>query len=179
MARVDAERVDAEAGDAALDEELGRVGGEARERRLGVAEVAAGIWPVCVPAGVDEHRAARLDRAVALLELPNRGGADRRRRVTVDPGADVELHGGTDELRDLDGIDTRAVAVEMRGRVEVGAGVLRNLELAGVAAVGVVLGDGRRRERARARPEHRLRPERLGQVDEGGERAAGRVRSSR
>jgi hypothetical protein len=126
---VDAERVDTEARDPALDEELGRVACEPGEGRVGVAEIRGRVVPVGIPAGVDEHGGSRLDRAVPLLELENRSGVDRHRRVAVDPVADVELDGGPDERRDLDRVDVIAGGGEVRGGVEVGAGVLRYLEL--------------------------------------------------
>ena len=133
MAGVDAERVDAEPGDAALDEQLRGVAGEAREREVGVAEVAARD-----PASRRPSQCGRARRCPDRWRRPApraRGSGPRRswppgRRRR---GTDVELDGGADERADLDRIDLRAMARKVGGGVEVRAGMLGYFELSGVA----------------------------------------------
>ncbi len=96
-ARVDAQRVDAEPGGAALDEQRRGVAAEAGERER-LPEVLPGVVAVGVPAGAEEHGGAGGHAAVRRLPGLDVGGAQHPGGIAAAQGAGVDPDRRADEL---------------------------------------------------------------------------------
>ena len=105
-----------------------------------------------VPAGVDEGGTAAGHLAVSSLKAQDVVHGHRVVGLPLAPVGDVDDHGGADEPFGGDALDRPAVLDEVRGSVEMRAGVLPQMRLAGEVTVLLDRDPGLEARRRRARP---------------------------